>query len=202
MKTLYFVLLVCLVGCAANQSAIPFPEPALTPTGTGLPEFTITGDAQPERPALSPNKRILPPSKEPGVWAADGDPTLAGPKIGVILAATIIRFPDELETVDERAPVEFCAASMERAIGRWVRGLTLGVLSSSERECLAARLLLHCANELDKRPGTRGEQEGRAKARLFAIEYKIAKCGSGIGSDTVQTAVETTVLQWQRGEGF
>lgn len=49
---------------------VTFPAPRYTPAGVGAPALGQPGQ-QVAPTARSPNTRVLPPTDEPGVWAAD-----------------------------------------------------------------------------------------------------------------------------------
>ena len=76
---MYRLLLLLASNCAvpkhSNYSqAAPeaaFPVPALTPIGTGAPVVGQPGPQQPELYPRSPHERVLPPTREPGLWAGD-----------------------------------------------------------------------------------------------------------------------------------
>ncbi|WP_224240828.1 DUF6310 domain-containing protein [Hyalangium gracile] len=66
---------VVVAGCATSQGEpetyawAPVRPPA-TP-GTGLPTRGQPGQVRPQPLPRSPHKRVLPPTREPGLWAAD-----------------------------------------------------------------------------------------------------------------------------------
>ncbi|MBE4751514.1 minus agglutinin [Corallococcus sp. ZKHCc1 1396] len=69
------VVAVAAVGCATSQEApetyawAPVRPPAVP--GTGLPTRGQPGQARPQPLPRSPHKRMLPPTREPGLWAGD-----------------------------------------------------------------------------------------------------------------------------------
>lgn len=94
------------------------PEPAHTPAGAGLPGERVPGTAAPGV-TRSPNKRLLPASEEPGLWAADGDPALmAG-------AST----PPEILGVH----LPLSAEGTSESAGRCARGAENGLASIHDR---------------------------------------------------------------------
>jgi hypothetical protein len=66
---------VVLAGCATSQEApetyawAPVRPPAVP--GTGLPTPGQPGQVRPQSLPRSPHKRVLPPTREPGLWAGD-----------------------------------------------------------------------------------------------------------------------------------
>ena len=66
---------VVVAGCATSQEApetyawAPVRPPAVP--GTGLPTHGQPGQVRPQPLPRSPHKRVLPPTREPGLWAGD-----------------------------------------------------------------------------------------------------------------------------------
>jgi Family of unknown function (DUF6310) len=66
---------VVVAGCATSQEApetyawAPVRPPAVP--GTGLPTRGQPGQVRPQPLPRSPHKRVLPPTREPGLWAGD-----------------------------------------------------------------------------------------------------------------------------------
>nr|WP_225410576.1 DUF6310 domain-containing protein [Stigmatella hybrida] len=66
---------VVVAGCATSQEApetyawAPVRPPAVP--GTGLPTPGQPGQVRPQSLPRSPHKRVLPPTREPGLWAGD-----------------------------------------------------------------------------------------------------------------------------------
>jgi hypothetical protein len=66
---------VAVAGCATSQEApetyawAPVRPPAVP--GTGLPTRGQPGQVRPQPLPRSPHKRVLPPTREPGLWAGD-----------------------------------------------------------------------------------------------------------------------------------
>lgn len=64
-----------VAGCATSQEApetydwAPVRPPAVP--GTGLPTRGQPGQVRPQSLPRSPHKRVLPPTREPGLWAGD-----------------------------------------------------------------------------------------------------------------------------------
>jgi len=125
-------------GPAASLAA-----PRMTPEGAGAPVVGQPGDQVPPV-ARSPNRRVLPVSDEPGLWAADET------------RASVRRRPDRpLVTVDELlvatpspgAPeANGCRQRLLRASQTSGHEQSRRNLPQTPRDCLTARLLLHCMN--------------------------------------------------------
>lgn len=161
MKRL-LLLVAALTGCATSavpssyhqavRPAVPqpliqqqppsYPGQTHTPAGTGLyrPE---SGPAKVER---SPNQRVLPATREPGVWAADGDPALmAGQIYGWDVLGVRMPVPENCDRREKWIWSQACANRLRNTVNgapdllRRVTGL-----AKSERECLLAALFYSC----------------------------------------------------------
>lgn len=127
---------------AAAPPAAPtgFLAPAHTPVGAGAPWVGQPGQQAPPPPPRSPNARVLPPTAEPGLWAADepraakrSDP--AAPDVDELFRPQPSPGTPELASCRERVR----RASRDSGLEDVRRSLP-GV----NRECLTARLLLQC----------------------------------------------------------
>jgi hypothetical protein len=122
--------------------SITVPVPRYVPAGAGAPIVGQPGEriAPIDR---SPNTRVLPPTKEPGIWAADETkavkrPVAASPPdIDELLAARPSSGAPELLSCRQRVLRASKGSGQED---------TRRNLPRTPRECLTARLLLHCAN--------------------------------------------------------
>jgi hypothetical protein len=118
--------------------------PVHTPAGAGLPGERVPGQVQPV--PRSPNKRTLPPTEEPGFWAADGAPTaaLTEPKIYGIT----IPFPP-LATPADKALVNLCAEQVNEVseTGKVAEFVTTNY-PEDVRRCLALSAFSHCATNM------------------------------------------------------
>ena len=91
----------------------------------------------------SPNTRVLPPTREPGIWAADETKAVkkpvpaSPPDIDELLAARPSPGAPELQSCRQRVLRASKSSGQEE---------TRRNLPRTPRECLTARLLLHCAN--------------------------------------------------------
>lgn len=124
------------------------PEPVYTPAGAGLPGERVPGASGASVPR-SPNKRLLPRTDEPGLWAADKaramDPREKPPDTPGLLGF-VLPFPLAAETDRERELTRWCAYKMGNAIKETDRAGDVWRLPSDTRRCIAARLYEHCAN--------------------------------------------------------
>jgi len=140
------------VGCSGVQGVPMAPRaPSFSPTldapiTVGQPGYIGT----PEQAPRGTDKRVLPPTKEPGIWASDGELRAAAsaasdkPYIGPVE----IPFPDDADSESKKAPTSVCAMSVTQAIKssqQWIRFLNL---PSSVQQCTAAKLYKFCAEGL------------------------------------------------------
>jgi hypothetical protein len=130
-------LLFVLSACAADQSAFPV-APSFNPV-TDAPITIGHPSATKREYPRGKNGRTLPATREPGVWASDGAPTIPGVQlIGVIL-------PFDLEPREDIAPAVRCAKQAFAVVDASER-LMVKIMSLSElqRECLASLMLYEC----------------------------------------------------------
>lgn len=145
-------------GCTAPQGprtyedgAFPSvrPAPSVTRLPPGAPRPRL-GGVQPEPfdpyagVPRSADKRELPPTREPGIWAAGlTDPADKMP------SKTILEVPlPEADDSEARKIRRVCARTMNLAIRLGEFEAFTKRLSEQDRRCLAARLYHHCASEL------------------------------------------------------
>jgi hypothetical protein len=223
MTRLLVVLAVSfLSACAASgptsyrQAAAPMPAPGplivqqpptypgatYAPVGAGLPEVGQPGRQGASVPR-SPDKRILPPTKEPAVYAADGAPrAVSAPGLGVTVLG--VGFDLGLELKPARAAHE-CAKAVNDASDstiHWSKHTRR--FSEEATRCIAARALLRCSkivrDELQnqKRMFADFHAEHAAVATEAAERFKEAFC-----KDVVLNPTQDLYLSWlyERTEG-
>lgn len=121
-----------------------FVSPGHTPAGAGLPEYMPVY----ETPTIERgrDRRVLPPTREPGIWMSDGDPkaVIGWDDNPVRLLGVEVPFPAERvgRIGDKDEPGRSCAWFMTKAAG--FPPIPLAGLSEKEHKCLAARLYQHC----------------------------------------------------------
>jgi hypothetical protein len=126
----------------APAPSIPVLVPRYVPAGAGAPMVGQPGE-QTAPIDRSPNSRVLPPTREPGIWAADETKAVkkpvpvSPPDIDELLAARPSPGTPELLS---------CRQRVLRASKTSGEEETRRNLPRTPRECLTARLLLHCAN--------------------------------------------------------
>lgn len=142
MAKVMTVIVCALAGGAFAYSNAPAPAP-MRP-GVGLP--LVGQPAQERRPDLprSTNKRVLPATPEPGLWAADGEPRAT---VHVTLEDIAIPMPEN-RTAGELFKTELCADGMRRAIDYSGRKGDVAKIPPEVLNCLVARLHLACASDL------------------------------------------------------
>ena len=128
-----------LAPAPAPAPSLPVPMPRYTPAGTGAPVVGQPGE-QVAPVARSPNTRVLPPTGEPGLWAADEPraakrPGLAPPDVDELLRPQPSPGTPELTSCRGRVRRASRDSGLEE-VRRSLPGVT--------RECLTARLLLEC----------------------------------------------------------
>ena len=145
-----------------------FPAPAYTPVGAGAPVVGQPGPQAPPPLARSPNTRVLPPTAEAGLWAADElraakRPTQVQPDVDELLLSQPSPGTPELSSCRERVRRASRASGLEESRHN---------LPRTPRECLTARLLLHCFHreqyEFERSLG----KTPRTAAVLLAIERR------------------------------
>lgn len=180
------------------QQPPSYPGATYTPTGTGLPAMGQPGS---QRPAVerSPNKRVLPPTKEPGLWAADGAPR-AGEEPGTIFGAPV-QLPEH-PPLGATAVRGVCAYDMARAAGAARMKLILS-FPDAVRACMAASAYFQCvlrhAHEAPKKAGW-AEPSGwdpayLKKAVMPIAEKEMKKACAGVTMTEEQSAALRAVLE-------
>jgi hypothetical protein len=113
------------------------PDPVYTPPGTGLPEVGQPGThAAPVK--RSPNKRALPASSEPGLWAADGAPKASASDaqiFGVSIPLPAVHGADAVGAM--------CSHAVTKAM-RDARMTEVLSFPEAVRACMAAQALYRC----------------------------------------------------------
>jgi hypothetical protein len=153
--------------------SIPVPVPRYVPAGAGAPVVGQPGD-QAAPVARSPNTRVLPPTPEPGLWAADElsavkRPSAPQPDVDELLLAQPSPGAPALPSCRQRVLRASKASGSEE---------TRHNLPRTARACLTARLLLYCLNReeadfkllLNKTPRLAGVEELRAQREREALK--------------------------------
>lgn len=209
MRLLLFVVL--LSSAAHAQAVRPAPSPGplvqqppsypgatLTPAGAGA---SHGGLAAPEKVLpRSPNKRLLPPTKEPGLWAADGAPVAVARRQ---LWGVVIPLPDGEAADVLEYEAWHCSMYMEGAAKGTPSERAIRAFPEDVLRCAVAISQHHCATSevaAAKQRKARGEELDPDRNTVLAMieahmaALHIAWC-SGITLSTDQRAVLSRVLR-------
>ena len=141
------LLVVLFAGLARAQAVAPllepvvepapsFPTPGATPAGAGASHGMLPTTEQ-ELAPRSPNRRMLPPMKEPGLWAADE-----------VKASTEDRPAPDIAGIPLPQPsavARKCANVANKALQEAKNAALLAQLQEADRRCVAAQMFLYCA---------------------------------------------------------
>lgn len=139
-------VLPCLLSSLAyGQPAAPvapaFVTPSATPAGTGLyrPNAPVGHPAAP----LSPHKRVLPPTKESGIWAGDAPRASAAVPAFVTIEDVEIPIP-EADSADAR--VVACGRGTGSALNAKKESMrdALGRMLPDMKQCVVYLAWRHC----------------------------------------------------------
>jgi hypothetical protein len=147
--------LLCLMGCASPSPPVhelrdgPMPAvrpvftpPGYAPAGAGLPEY-MPGQPNPTVPRGT-DTRVLPPTREPGLWAGDAPVASSAPEKPVCWDMSP-DLPDAL--LADRAGgsiAHLCAAGLDNFGRRSSFWGAIQKLSPEARRCLMVRLFGQC----------------------------------------------------------
>lgn len=185
------------------QQPPTYPGATYTPTGTGLPTMGQPGT---QRPAVerSPNKRVLPPTKEPGLWAADGAPVAAARHH---LWGVEIPLPEGAMAHLVEREAWHCANGMD-GVAKGIRKVAfIDTLPEDVRRCMVARAQYHCAFEtglLVQTRVTRGSTsdtarlEALAALEAHALALRAKWCADVTLTDKQLTALRTVLDAWDK----
>jgi hypothetical protein len=123
-----------------------FPTPGATPEGAGASHGSIPGATTPPRAKVppSPNKRILPASTEPGLWAADGAPRASRSAPPALFGVTL-PYPAWATEPETQWSTDMCIVGMHNSAVTTGMYNTIIKKPESIRACMAARAYLLCA---------------------------------------------------------
>ena len=135
------------------------------PAGAGLVTPT-TPMGEPLDVPRSSNRRVLPTTNEPGVWAADGPPSDTAPPG---LLGLSLPLGHEVTGWEGRRRTQLCGDSMDallRRIGLYPRAMAL---PDGVRSCLAAQLFRVCAlgYEASYRDSAKSDSSKERTYRLY-----------------------------------
>lgn len=149
-----YVLGVALAGCvsgAPTQYAQGVPvaprAPVFSPTldapiTVGQPGYVGPAESLPR----SPHHRVLPPTREPGLWAGDRSvPTVATEDFQLVLDVAL-PLPDPVERPEDLVHVAACRVDILKRLDAFGMMNAAKALVRPERRCLVARLYDVCAS--------------------------------------------------------
>jgi len=185
------------------QQPPSYPGATYTPLGTGLPTMGQPGASRPAV-ARSPNKRVLPPTKEPGLWAADGAPSAVARHH---LWGVEIPLPEGATAHLVEREAWHCANGMDGVAGGIRKVAFISTLPEDVRRCMVARAQYHCAFEeglLAQRNAARGSTsdtariEALAALEAHALALRSKWCADVTLTDKQQTALRTVLDSWDK----
>lgn len=151
------------------RAPAPFPMPRMTPEGAGALIVGQPGEQVPPV-ARSPNKRILPATHEPGLWAADEpraasrrSPERPPPAVDELLVAAPSPGTPEAKGCRQRL------LRASRTSGHEERRHNL---PQTPRGCLTARLILHCVSSESTALEEQAINTPRIDGRDFLAEHR------------------------------
>lgn len=172
-----------LVACSGVQG-IPVPPraPSFSPTLDAPITVGQPGYIGPvERLPRGESKRVLPPAKEPGIWAStppDGPPmrTRGSPIPTIDLLGFAVPIHEELRDGLDAAPAEHCAYIVEVDLAMSGGALLARAynLTTKQRECLSASAHYKCLRWLDEAYRDRGDvSEDVLTSLIFSMHSTI-----------------------------
>jgi hypothetical protein len=206
----WLCLAVILAGCASgppeqyHRGTFTPPPPAPVRPGVGLPTYDPHVKPLPPQPQPKP-KRLLPPTREPGIWASDApesppDPLDDGEPAPLVLGIRL-PYPDEPSSLMERENVRWCAARSRGALG-----LALPqdiVLTDKERMCLAMRMYALCATRVWRPQQTNEALTPRERRSMGDLAHEagerfVASCINTPDADTdrVKGVFKDAAAEW------
>ncbi len=147
-----------------------FTHPGYAPAGAGLPEYMPVDEVP--KAERGKDRRVLPPTREPGIWASDGDETRAMAKrdradqIPVYVAGVKVQLPRDRST----AAVRSCADIVSRALTESGAAPTLASWNADVQQCEVLRMVENCLARrgANKTITTTVRDEAEASQRLVA----------------------------------
>lgn len=208
MRLLYAVLL-CIVCAPAPRQYLdgaplrpPVPSTTFTPPGTGLPEYWGPPEAKPD---VQPNprpKRVLPPSREPGIWAADNPKASSDPDT----KPELFRLPVPLPEDGQEAPTaRLCTNDLGHAAidtGDWPGAAKL---PEPMRQCLIGHLMARCADQEAERlkktlPEGHHLRRQADATHAAAVRHKVKACKVAPLDADAEAMRDRILDQWRRNQ--
>lgn len=119
----------------------PSFSPALdAPITVGQPGFV----GSPEELPRGTDKRVLPPTREPGIWASDGEPKAVQDLTPPRLMGVLLPFPPAPDDPKEGHFARTCASKFNELIDLHRVAQQAARLPAGVRNCIAANLYQRC----------------------------------------------------------
>lgn len=184
-----------------------FVAPGYAPAGAGLPEY-MPGQPTPSV-KRGEDRRVLPPTKEIGIWNSGEHPIDFDPNAAPILLGHALPIPATVGTDADKVLPSACAQSMALIAEPGGRPYPLlRTWSEDAKKCMAARLYAKCAEDLLREyMGHKAEAqwmdlryEVLLKATVkTAMEFKNTECGKATMPPDAEVFYNWITRQWDRG---
>jgi hypothetical protein len=198
-----FVVLM-LMGCGGERvymrgAGLAGQGPVVrhTPVGTGAPVLGQPGARRAETPR-SPDKRVLPATAEPSVWAGDSHEVRAAMHArSNVLLDVPLPFVSTVASEADKEETYLCASQMQSLVNNIRQDFYLALQPLKVRRCLAARLYVACAEHIHRTVTDPATLQAdyivrRAAAVLQAAQAFAQQACAGIAKDD---EVEDTFAQ-------
>jgi hypothetical protein len=163
-----------------------YEPPPYAPAGGGASHGALSEPNTGKPPVpRSPNKRILPASNEPGLWAADGAPVASG-RVTPPLFGVPLPYPPGVGSGEiSRRLADSCVASMTEAAEQAGKLARIMRLSEVVRQCMSAHAMKVCADEMwrklqqstdDDHQPTDAERTQTEALMMTANALKVDRC--------------------------
>lgn len=192
------ILILFLSACSGVQGIPVAPRPPAfnpvldSPITTGQPGYI----GSPERAPRGTDKRVLPPTREPGIWAADKS---KGAPVSVVVGGVTILLPS-LEDLDPTPALE-CARRLKAGadLDGGVVQKALNSMAANERRCLVATAFLKCLHDRTALEGEDAPREWRL-GMMAAIADATAVHGTVCSEESFTPGVMARAKQWSDAE--
>jgi hypothetical protein len=151
------------------RTAPAFVRPGYTPAGAGLPGYMPGMDAPPAAPR-GKDKRVLPPTREPGLWAADGAGASASEALKIAEVPIILPpSPEDPNPQTDKGCVELVNEHLHN-FNLWDR---LIETRADYRACIAVQLYARCidANEVSAKAMDEYHNKLMRQKRMPYVEH-------------------------------
>lgn len=200
--------MLCVMGCVSSEPRREFhdgpmvrPAPAFvapghTPAGAGLPEY-MPGPPNPVQRGT--DTRVLPPTKEPGIWASDR-PKVSGELETPVMLGINIPVPVDDDDKPDYWVANMCAQTVYTTFLDATLKLPAQKLRYEERECLVGRLYEACVNSITRDYKHNKQSlldQGLAPSILQTIERSgdaTTPVASGFRSEKCHKKTDTTAV--------